>query len=163
MIRLQSNLPLEDCQQKLIQAMFENDDQEHFITGVVEKDGSFWLEHVANKPVNFKQRYFSEKFSGELLATNGTTEIAGEFSGDLVYLSAIYLLAVVLGLFALGMLVTAVQSMNLVQLTLPLLLVAFIVYWLHTSRGLAKPGQNAIMQFLEEAVGATSVNEVSPT
>lgn len=153
MIRLQSEFPLTECQQKLIQAVHENE-MDQFITGVINHDGTFWLEHISAKPVNFKQRYFSEKFEGELQAANGQTEIHGDFAGDMIYISAIYLLAVVIGVFALGMLVTAVSNMNLPLLILPLALFAFIIYWLASSRHLSEPGRQAIIQFLEHAVNA---------
>lgn len=157
MIRLQSNLPLAECQQKLRQAVHENE-SEQLITGIVNEDGTFWLEHIPEQPTNFKQRYFSEKFEGEMAVADGFTEINGDFVGDVIYVSAIYLLALVLAIFAFGLLLTAVRSMNFALLIIPLAMIAFVVYWLHNSRGLSEPGQQAILHFIQNALDAHSLD-----
>ena len=113
MNRLKSNLPIEECRQRLLQAVSDNEMTEQLITGIVNEDGSFWLEHIPHQPASFKQRYFSEQFEGDMQTAVNGTDIEGSFSGDGMYLAAIYLLAVVCGFFGLGMAITAVQNSNI--------------------------------------------------
>ncbi len=157
MVQLISPFPIDECREKLLQSMTKSDGDDSLITIIVNDDGSFWLEHFDSQPTHFRGRYYSEKFEGQLAAEGDQTQISGEFAGDFIYFSSLYLFAIILGFFAFGLLIVAFRDMNWLLSLIPLIILTGIIFWLRSIRGLGASGRDAIIRFLKDVTEATSV------